>query len=361
MSSNPDEMDDVEEIEAGLEIRSLLHIPEQEEVVAPELQAEIEGSELAEFESAPVENQPHLEPAQVDSVLESFLFANDKPVSMNQIRQIFKGTNVKTADIKKSITRLTTNYMGVDRGLTLEEIGGGFQLRTKVENRPYLQGQVRSKVFRLSGPALEVLSIVAYKQPCVKMQVDEIRGVESGHLLRGLMERGIVEFSGKSELPGKPMLYGTTRKFLEIFSLRNIEELPSLAEIDDLIPEGIGDFMPEKESLGDVTDSLSKDAGATYSEGEEELLDITDALKDITTTTEFFEREKDRMKAEDERKRAEDLRQTLMLGGELAEKDRKWLDKYDKRIAAHTPVEAASVAASPSDAPAETAGENTGE
>lgn len=114
----------------------------------------------------------------------------------------------------------------------LEEVAGGFQIRTKPDNQKYLQRTVKGRPFRLSGPALEVLAIVAYKQPCTKAMVDEIRGVESGHLMRGLLDRGLMHFAGKSELPGRPMFYETTRKFLEIFSLRNINELPSLNEID---------------------------------------------------------------------------------------------------------------------------------
>src|SRR5204863_3661148 len=101
---------------------------------------------------------------------------------------------------------------------------------------------VKGRSFRLSGPALEVLSIVAYKQPVIKSEIDQIRGVESGHLVRALMEKNIVRFAGKSELPGKPMLYATTKEFLELFGLRNIRELPTLSEIDELIPEGIGEL-----------------------------------------------------------------------------------------------------------------------
>jgi segregation and condensation protein B len=352
-------VEEQDELVVGVSVDELLaesDPPTGESAVEADVAAAIEDSELAGFEAAEVENRPALAEVQVDSILESFLFANDRPVSFAVIRQVFKGTAVKSADLRQSIERLKIQYQDAQRGLSLEESGGGYILRTKVENRPFLAGQVKAKVFKLSGPALEVLSIVAYKQPCVKLQIDEIRGVESGHLLRGLMERGLVQFAGKSELPGKPMLYDTTRKFLEIFGLRNIAELPSLTEIDELIPEGIGDSLDEEgERLSDLTDRLSQEAGPTYSESESELLDITDALKSVSTTTEFFERERERMKSEDERKRATDIRQSLALGAEISDKDRRFLERFDK---ANTPngavaADAAAVADGEGDTPSE--------
>jgi len=112
---------------------------------------------------------------------------------------------------------------GERRGVTLEEVGTGFQLRTKVDHLQFIRQSVKARPFKLSGPALEVLSIVAYKQPVTKAQIDEIRGVESGHLLRALMEKNLVLFGEKSELPGKPMFYETSRKFLEVSAFATSE------------------------------------------------------------------------------------------------------------------------------------------
>jgi segregation and condensation protein B len=240
---------------------------------------------------------------------------------------------------------LAASYADPKRGFELEEVNGGFQLRTKVDNMNYLKGMLKVKPFKLSGPALEVLSIVAYKQPMIKSEIDDIRGVESGHLLRALMEKRLVAFAGKSDLPGKPMTYETTRKFLEIFGLRNLKELPSLAEIDDLIPEGIGD-EEENKSLGDMTEELSEEVkAASYSEGEEELGAITDQLANINTSSEFFEQEKARMKAKKEAEKAQDIRDALEVGEEVAAKDKSWLEKYDQRLAEEAAAEAEAQAA----------------
>jgi segregation and condensation protein B len=196
----------------------------------------------------------------------------------------------------------------------------------------FLKKISKARPFRLSGPALEVLSIIAYKQPIIKNEIDQIRGVESGHLVRALMEKGLVSFEGKTDLPGKPMAYSTTRKFLEIFGLRNLQELPTLSEIDQLLPEGIGE-EEEKETLSDVTSSMSQAIGSSYSEGEEELTHITEKINSIDTSSEFFEQEKQRQKEKRDRERAEDIREALAVGEPVEAKDVKWLERYETQIA----------------------------
>lgn len=303
---------------------------ESEEEAAPEFSAD--GTELESFESAEIEEEEFIEDEQVISIVESILFSTEKPVSPATIKQAFKGTQVRTAHIRRALDSLAVEYASGRRGITLEEVSGGYQLRTKVDNMNFLRRMVKARPFKLSGPALEVLAIIAYKQPMIKAHVDEIRGVESGHLLRALMEKGLVNFAGKSEFPGKPMLYQTTRKFLEIFGLRNLKELPSLSEIDDLIPEGIGDEEPEKETLDQLTDKLSEEVGVSYSQGEEELMKISAELEDITTSSEFFEQEKARMKAKKEAERAQDIRDAMAVGEEVEDKDKRWLERYEAKL-----------------------------
>ncbi len=267
------------------------------------------------------------------SIIESLLFSYDKPVSISLMREAFRGTNIKSKDISKALDILASRFAASDRGVMLEEIAGGYQLRTKPDNAQFLLRMTKERPFKLTGPSLETLSIVAYKQPIVKSELDQIRGVESGHLLRALMDRGLVNFQGKSELPGKPMQYGTTRKFLEIFGLRNLKELPSLVEIDQLIPEGIGDPEDEKQNLSDLTDEMSTVLTGTYSEGETELIQITDQLSEIHTSSEFFENEKKREKEKRERERAEDIAESLMLGTPVEDKDLTWLKRYEQKQA----------------------------
>ena len=301
------------------------------DVVDPDV--DVSGTELEAFESEEIEEKEFVEEERIVSIVESILFSTEKPQSVAVLKQAFKGTNVTAKHIRRAIDRLMVEYAGAERGVTIEEVNGGFQLRTKSDNMEYLKRMVKARPFKLSGPALEVLSIVAYKQPCAKIQVDEVRGVESGHLVRGLMEKNLLAFAGKSELPGKPMLYKTTKKFLEIFGLRNVDELPSLSEIDELIPEGMDPEEAEnKESLGDVADGMAKDAITSYSAASDELEKIASTLEDINTSSDFFEQEKAREKAKRDAERAQEIQERLLVGEDVDPKDQRWLERYDAKI-----------------------------
>lgn len=304
-------------------------------------QIDLEGSELAGFETAEIDEINFIEDERAESIVESILFASDRPVSLASITEVFKGTNIKKTHIRKLLDNLAVEYAGGRRGITLEEITGGYQLRTKIDNMNFLKGTVKARPFKLSGPALETLSIVAYKQPVVKSEIDQIRGVESGHLLRALMEKGLCTFEGKAEnLPGRPMQYGTTRKFLEIFGLRNIKELPTLSQIDELLPEGITE-EEAKPTLSMVTDSMSEQVtDVSYSQGEEELTKIEGELSEISTSSDFFEQEKIRQKMKKDADKAQDIRDALIMGEAVSNRDKNWLTKYEEAL--NAPVVAAT-------------------
>lgn len=308
---------------------------EDSESVELEQVTSAEGTELESYEAAQIEEVEFVEDERLESIVESILFASDRPVSLNSIYEVFKGTNVKKDKLRRTLDNLSIEYAGGRRGVALEEVTGGYQLRTKVDNMNFLKRTIKARPFKLSGPALETLSIVAYKQPVVKMEVDQIRGVESGHLLRALMEKGLVSFEGKAEnLPGKPMQYGTTRRFLEIFGLRNLKELPTLSQIDELLPEGIGEEVEEKPTLSMVTDSMSEEVkSVSYSEGEEELGQIESELSAISTSSEFFEQEKQRQKQKRDEEKAQNIREALAVGEEVSKRDQNWLKKYEEELA----------------------------
>lgn len=273
-----------------------------------------------------------IEEENVKSILESLLFAAVRPMSFDSIRGIFSGTNIKAPALKKALNQLILEFAGFERGIVLEEVAGGYQIRTKPENLQFIRRMIKGRPFKLSGPSLETLAIVAYKQPCIKSEVDQIRGVDSGHLVRLLMEKGLVQFAGKSELPGKPMMYKTTKKFLEIFGLRSLRELPSLTEIEELIPEGIGAPEQEKKTLDQLTTDLSLRYGDLDHEAEHEYSKITQTLSGVNTTTDFFEQEKLRQKQQREKDKADDIRERLMLGHEVAPRDRNWLERYEQSL-----------------------------
>ena len=318
---------------------------EQQTLIAndnQEIPLELQAAEAPAEEA----EQVFVDSLQLFSILESLFFASDKAVSFATLKMVFQNTNIDNKMLKRAIEEMQSIYADPSRGVTLEEVTGGWQLRTKLDNMDFLKKISKARPFRLSGPALEVLSIIAYKQPIIKNEVDQIRGVESGHLVRALMEKGLVSFEGKTDLPGKPMAYSTTRKFLEIFGLRNLHELPSLSEIDQLLPEGIGE-EEEKETLSDVTSNMSTSfTAASYSEGEEELGLITERLNSIDTSSEFFEQEKVRQKEKREREKAEDIREAMAVGELVENKDVKWLERYEAQLALkQQAAEAAQLAA----------------
>lgn len=297
-----------------------------------------EDFEQTGFEGlSPETNEDKVEEIQLTdeeaiSILESLLFISDRPVGLTTFKNAFANTNIDTKKIKDLIDEVKIDFAQTRRGVSLEEVDGAFQLRTKPDNQEFIKKILKPKIFKLTGPSLETLSIVAYKQPCIKSQVDEIRGVESGHLVRALMDKGLVAFDGKSDFPGRPMLYKTTRKFLEVFGLRNLNELPSLSEIEELLPEGIGED-DDKQTLSQLAGKLEENFEAqSYSIGEEELGKITEQLSDISTETEFFEIEKRKQRESRDRDRAEGIRENLILGEPVDPKDEKWLQRYEIKM-----------------------------
>jgi segregation and condensation protein B len=310
-----------------------------EDAISPELLAEGlasenlgDSSEVAELEDLEEGAIPKdLEMVQVKSVIESLLLASEKPITISVLKEVFKGSNTTTDSIKRCLNDLIIEYTGAERGMSLSEVGGGYQLRTKSDNMVFVRRLTKGRPFKLSGPALEVLSIIAYKQPLIKAEVDSIRGVESGHLVRALMDRSLVKFVGKSEMPGKPMLYGTTRKFLEIFGLRDLRELPSLSEIDDLLPEGMDEDEAKPERDWGVINQMSMEVPQDTGR-EEEWAKITEQIAQIETSTDFFEQEKIRQKQERDRKKAEDIRDALLANEEVESKDKRWLARYEASL-----------------------------
>lgn len=224
------------------------------------------------------------------SIMESFLFMSHEPRSFSDFKILFEG-EASSEEIKTLIEDLKTSYNKKNRGLYLEKVSKGWQLRTKAENKNHLLKIKPQSVFRLSRPSLEVLSIIAFEQPCTKMEIDEIRGVESGHLLRTLIEKELICLSGKSDLPGKASLYKTSSKFLETFGFESLKDLPSQEEIEELL----GDTKDEKnkENLQSVSKKLFQtDLKIPYKQDEQENKKIKDTLNSLPSTVEFLEKDK---------------------------------------------------------------------
>jgi segregation and condensation protein B len=174
--------------------------------------------------------EPSEPPERLKSIVESLIFASDKPLS---VRKLLELTGERDSGmIQACIEFLRADYG--DRGVVLHEVAGGVQFRTNPLNAHWVQQLVAGKPVRLSRAQLETLAIVAYRQPITRPEIDEIRGVDSGGTLKVLLDRHLVRILGKKEEPGRPMLYGTTKDFLEFFNLKDLKEMPTLREFYEL-------------------------------------------------------------------------------------------------------------------------------
>ncbi len=170
--------------------------------------------------------------SDLQKAIESIIFVSEKPVSLKELSKIFPESSKK--ELKDSIATLITEWNGLNRGITLEEVSEGYQFRTKPEYSVFIAKFKDEKPFRLSRAALEVLSIIAYKQPITKIEVDYIRGVDSSGVFGVLLERGYIKISGRKEVLGRPFIYETTDEFLETFSLNSLNDLPTLKELEEI-------------------------------------------------------------------------------------------------------------------------------
>ncbi|MCS6906060.1 MAG: SMC-Scp complex subunit ScpB [Bacteroidia bacterium] len=179
-----------------------------------------------------MENSPKL-----STILEAIFFVSENPLSLKEILQIFERPEMQSIESNKekiiaAIDELQNKYESPDFAFELKEIAGGYQLLTKAQYATYARQAILHKDWKkLSKAALETLSIIAYKQPITKSEIEFIRGVNCDHALQKLLEKQLIEPAGRADLPGKPLLYRTTHYFIEYFGLKSIEDLPKIKEI----------------------------------------------------------------------------------------------------------------------------------
>lgn len=167
-------------------------------------------------------------------IVEALIFAADGPL---KIERMADALDEDPAEILQAIEALERDYAAQPRGFFLQQVSGGYQLRTRPEYADYLRKLGRSRPFKFSRPALETLAIIAYRQPVTRAEIEYLRGVDSGSVLKTLLEKHLLRILGKKDVPGKPIIYGTTREFLELFGLPDLSALPTLREFSELIPE----------------------------------------------------------------------------------------------------------------------------
>jgi segregation and condensation protein B len=209
-------------------------------------------------------------------LLESLLLAAERPLSPEAVEALVNEAvdeeewpeRTDARQIAVALARLAKRWATDGRGIEIVEVAGGWRLRTPEALAPMVRRLWPARTPRLSPAALEALSIVAYRQPCTRLDVDDVRGVDSGGVLRSLLERRLIKIVGRKDEPGRPILYGTTSEFLETFSLTSLKALPTLRDLEQMRAEEAA------RSAGELAQgSLPLGVGAEAGTGAQEAAD----------------------------------------------------------------------------------------
>ncbi|MGE0398962.1 MAG: SMC-Scp complex subunit ScpB [Kofleriaceae bacterium] len=200
-----------------------------------------------------------MEGAELKKLVEALVFASDKPVTVQRLRQLTRVADTKR--LEATLLELQADYS--ERGLILTSVSGGWQFRTQPRFSTWVQQLIAGRPVRLSRAQLETLAIIAYRQPITRPEIDDIRGVDSSATLKLLLDRQLIRILGKKEEVGRPMLYGTTKEFLDFFSLGDLRELPTLREYSELTDESRRVMTDRLGISPDEADAAASDAAAS--------------------------------------------------------------------------------------------------
>lgn len=222
------------------------------------------------------------------SVVEALIFASESAITLNSICNILEG--VDRAEVRTAIETLSAEYQERCGGIFLEEVAGGYCFRTGSEHAAWIKRLFKIGPPRISRAAMESLSIIAYRQPLTRGELEAIRGVDAGGVLAKLLERRLIKITGRKETPGRPVVYGTTKEFLETFDLKDLSCLPSLKEITSLEEEEY-DTEEEPECKSEEQDEVQTKVqveGSTEKQGEQagEQEDSEHEADTVSTTCE---------------------------------------------------------------------------
>jgi segregation and condensation protein B len=192
----------------------------------------------------------------IKNIIESLLFVAEEPLTIDRLKKIITGA--QSQELRGALDELAADYETRQGGFYLNHVAGGYQIRTRPEYKEWIKRMLQPKPLRLSKAALETLAIIAYKQPVIRSDVEHIRGVDCGGVLRVLLERKFIRVLGRKEIPGRPLIYATTKRFLEVFDLKNLKDLPTPKEIEEF-----GSALPEE------MDETDRDEEATQNSSEE--------------------------------------------------------------------------------------------
>jgi segregation and condensation protein B len=263
---------------------------------------------------------------RLKTLIESLFFAASEPLSIQKLTEITQEVqpNLTNKTIRKIVEDLRDDLREQGRGIRVAEIGSKFQLRTPSESGPYVRKLVSTRPPRLTKATLETLSIVAYRQPVTRPEVEDIRGVDCGAVLKHLLEKKLVKILGRKDEPGRPILYATTSEFLSFFGLKDLKSLPTLKDFVELSDEhraqlGLGFNQetakePALSGDGPILPSLSEDVNAFSPVGRDKVIEeLSEVLADVK------KKDRDLKRSEKEIKKNEENTQGLSPNGSPTE------------------------------------------
>ncbi len=285
----------------------------EDEALAQHLAEEAGTSEALEEEDPEVlaalpqvDAEGNLDLQELESCVEALLFISDKPLSTDKLKELLstETQEIPFALLQEALTSLRDRYQRIQHGIELVEVNHGLQFRTKPGRAALAKKLAKVQTQRLSSGAMETLAIVAYRQPALKDDIDKVRGVDSSHFIRGLLDKKLIRISGRSELPGRPMVYSTAPEFLELFGLKDLAALPPLRELEQMVPKSQSDNPEDedprvKEMRRLVGQMKADDTRLAYDPREDEkiLTEIRERVKEIPTSTPYLDEQKAQEKA----------------------------------------------------------------
>ncbi len=175
-----------------------------------------------------------MEREKIKLIVEALLFTSHEPLSEKRLAEVLEGIDKKS--LRNTLEELRREYQEKEN-LEIREVAGGYQIFTRQDYAPWIEKLHRTRPTRLSRAALETLAMVAYNQPVIRVEIESVRGVDTSGVLHTLLEKNLIKILGRKKVIGRPLLYGVTDDFLKYFGLKDINELPSLKEIRELVPE----------------------------------------------------------------------------------------------------------------------------
>jgi segregation and condensation protein B len=195
----------------------------------------------------------------IKNIIESLLFVAEEPLTIDHFKKIISGAETKA--LREALEELKADYEARQGGFFLNQVAGGYQIRTRPEYMEWIKRLLQPKPMRLSKAALETLAIIAYKQPVIRSDVEHIRGVDCGGVLRVLLERKFIRVLGRKEIAGRPLIYATTKRFLEVFDLKNLKDLPTPKEIEEF-GSALSEDLSAAADEDQLEDEISTDSDA---------------------------------------------------------------------------------------------------